>query len=87
MAVILFSRGSKRDALKFHFWRETCTHRQVKAAWRSSCHRLDCLSVQREGHRLMIFLSFRGAILLTRRRSADEVLDVCSLFRTRTQTP
>ena len=40
---------------------------------------LDCLSVRREVQRLMISLSFRGAILLTRRRSAEEVLDVCLL--------
>ena len=29
----------------FHFWRETCMHCQVKAAWRL-CHRLGCLSVR-----------------------------------------
>ena len=63
----------------FHFWRETCTDRKVKAVWRSSCHRLDCLSVRREIQRLMTSLSFRGAILLKRRRSSEEVLGVCLL--------
>ena len=56
-----------------HFWWETCMHCQVKAAWRSSCHHLCCLSIRREFQRSMISLSFRGAILLTRRRSAKEV--------------
>ena len=57
----------------FHFWQETFMHCQVKAAWHSSCHRLCCLSMRREVQRSMISLSFHGAILLTRRRSAEEV--------------
>ena len=46
---------------------------QAKATWHSSCHRLRRLSVRREVQRSMISLSFRGAILLTRRRLAEEV--------------
>ena len=55
-------------------------HCQVKAAWHSSCHRLGCFSVRIEVQRLMISLNFRGAILLTRSRSVEEVLGVLVSF-------